>query len=275
MEQSQRMFERTVDLLGDEGFDALQRARVVLFGLGGVGSHAAAALVRAGVRRLRVVDFDDVTWSSLNRHAVARAADVGRGKAQVVAELLNAVAPGARVEPVKAFFHDDTADELLGDGPDHVVDAIDSYTPKVALLRHCVRRGLPVVSSMGASARTDPTLLRVGDISETRVCPLARVVRRGLGRQGIRRGFLTVYSIEAPLPPLPRGRQGRDPAPRAGTQPPVQPERHAGHLRLHRGLGSDQRPGGQDLRRGIDSGGSAFIPEPAEQARTSAHPLRV
>ncbi len=201
--QALSMFGRTIDLLGEEGFAALRRSRVTVFGLGGVGSHAAAALVRAGVRRLRVVDFDKVTWSSLNRHAVARAGDVGRGKAEVVAEILGAVAPEVEVEPLEAFFHDDTADELLAPAPDHVVDAIDSYTPKVTLLRHCLRRGLPVVSSMGASARTDPTLLRVGDISETRVCPLARVVRRGLSKHGITGGFPAVYSIEAPLPPLP------------------------------------------------------------------------
>lgn len=201
--QAAEMFGRTVDLLGPEGFAALRAARVTVLGLGGVGSHAAVALARAGVQHLRIIDFDDVTWSSLNRHAVAGAGDVGRGKAEVVAERLRGIAPGAQIEPARTFFHDDTAEELLGDRPDQVVDAIDSYTPKVALLRHCVQRGLQVVSSMGASARTDPTLLRVGDIGQTRVCPLARVVRRGLGKHGIRSGITAVYSIEAALPPLP------------------------------------------------------------------------
>lgn len=197
------MFGRTIDLLGEQGFASLRQARVVVLGLGGVGSHAAVALVRAGVRRLRVVDFDRVTASSLNRHAVARPADLGRGKARLMARFLESLGPDAEVQACEDFFHDETADKLLGGAPAHVVDAIDSYTPKVALLRHCVQRGLPVVSSMGASARTDPTLLRVGDISETRVCPLARVVRRGLAKHGIRDGITAVYSIEAPLQPLP------------------------------------------------------------------------
>jgi tRNA A37 threonylcarbamoyladenosine dehydratase len=196
-------FARTLDLLGPEGFAALQRARVVVLGLGGVGSHAAGALARAGVGRLRLVDFDRVTGSSLNRHLVARPDQVGQGKARLLADHLAAVCPQAEIEAAEAFFHEESADELLGGPPDYVVDAIDSFTPKVALLRRCVERGLPVVSSMGASARTDPTLLRIGDLSETRVCPLARAVRRRLAQLGIRSGVRCVYSVEAPLPPLP------------------------------------------------------------------------
>lgn len=199
------MFARSVDLLGPEGFAALQRALVVVIGLGGVGSHAAGALVRAGVGRLRLVDFDKLTASSLNRHLVATSAQVGRGKAELLAEHLTAVNPVAQIEVTPAFFHDDTAEQLLAGPPDLVLDAIDSYTPKVALLRRCVAQGLPVVSCMGASARTDPTLVRVGDLSETRVCPLARAVRRGLVKHGVRgrQGITAVYSVEAPLAPLP------------------------------------------------------------------------
>lgn len=195
------MFHRTVDLLGPDGFAALRRSSVALFGLGGVGSHAAVALARAGVRRLRLVDFDEVTHTGLNRHACATPADVGRGKAEVVADLVRRL--GAEPEPTPSFFHDDTADELLHGPPDLVIDAIDSFTPKVALLRACVQRSIPVIASMGASARTDPTLLRVGDIADTRVCPLARVVRRRLRHHGVNSGILCVYSEEAPLPPLP------------------------------------------------------------------------
>jgi tRNA A37 threonylcarbamoyladenosine dehydratase len=197
------MFVRSLDLLGPEGFAALQRALVAVIGLGGVGSHAAGALVRAGVGRLRLVDFDKLTASSLNRHVVATSAQVGQGKAELLAEHLAAVNPAAEIEVCPAFFHDDTADALLAGPPDLVLDAIDSYTPKVALLKRCVEQGLAVVSCMGASARTDPTLVRVGDLSETRVCPLARAVRRGLVKHGVRQGITAVYSIEAPLPPLP------------------------------------------------------------------------
>jgi len=155
------------------------------------------------VGRIRLVDFDQVTASGLNRHAVARLADVGLAKVQVVGDHLRAIAPELQLEQQQVFFHEDTADALLGDGLDMLVDAIDSFTPKVTLLAACVERGLPVISSMGASARTDPTLLRVGDLSETRVCPLARAVRRGLSKRGIKRGITCVYSEEAPLPPLP------------------------------------------------------------------------
>jgi tRNA A37 threonylcarbamoyladenosine dehydratase len=198
------IFGRTIDLLGPEGFEALQRAFVVVVGLGGVGSHAANALVRAGVGRLRLIDFDKMTPSSLNRHPVAVEADVGRSKADLLGQHLEGVASSARVEVAEAFFHAESADLLLDGSPDYVVDAIDSYSPKVALLKHCLEHGLQVVSCMGASARTDPTLIRVGDLWETRVCPLARVVRRGLSKHGCKReGITAVYSVEAPLPPLP------------------------------------------------------------------------
>jgi tRNA threonylcarbamoyladenosine dehydratase len=203
--EASRMFARTVDLLGEEGFARLRAARVLVVGLGGVGSHCALALARAGVGSLRLCDFDRVTWTSLNRHAVAGPADVGRLKAEVLAERLGALAPGLAAEPVVTFFHEDTAPEVLGldAPPSHVVDAIDSFNPKVALLRRCVAEAIPVVSCMGASARVDPTLMRIGDIGETRVCPLARVVRVALRRHGIHHGITTIYSVEPPLRPLP------------------------------------------------------------------------
>lgn len=202
-DKAQDMFARTIDLLGEEGFRALEEARVLVVGLGGVGSHAAVALARVGVGKLRLVDFDDVTWSSLNRHACAVRSDVGKPKVDVLRRFLSEVNPALDIDTQKVFFHDDTADAVFSGSWDLVLDAIDSVTPKIALLRQCVERRLPVVSSMGASARTNPTLLRVGDINETRVCPLARVIRRGLRQHGIRSGIRAVYSIEAPLSPLP------------------------------------------------------------------------
>lgn len=197
------MFSRTIDLLGDEGFAKLQHAFVVVMGLGGVGSHAAAALVRSGVGRLRLVDFDQLTLSSLNRHVQATQADVGEGKAAVLARHLLQVNPTLQVECAAQFFHNETAEDLLAGPPSFVVDAIDSYNPKAALLRYCVEHQLPVVSCMGASARTNPTLLRIADISQTRVCPLARVVRRKLKKFAITQGIPTVFSIELPRQPLP------------------------------------------------------------------------
>lgn len=175
----------------------------MVVGLGGVGSHAAAALARSGVGRLRLVDFDKLTCSGLNRHAMASPAQVGRGKGEVVAEHLRSLDPALVVEVAETFVHADTVGQVLAGEPDFVIDAIDSFGPKVELLRYCVENGLRVVSCMGASARTNPTLLRIGEIDETRVCPLARVVRRGLRKYGINRGITAVYSVEAPLDPLP------------------------------------------------------------------------
>ena len=164
-------FTRNIDLVGEEGFRRLRAARVAVIGLGGVGSHAAVALARAGVGHVRLVDFDKVTASGLNRHAVARLEDVGQPKVEVVGRQLLAIAPEMTVEQQAVFFHEETVEQILGGGLNMLVDAIDSFTPKVVLLASCVARGLAVVSSMGASARVDPTLMRVGDLSETRVCP--------------------------------------------------------------------------------------------------------
>ncbi|MBN2359295.1 MAG: tRNA threonylcarbamoyladenosine dehydratase [Deltaproteobacteria bacterium] len=197
------MFGRTIDLLGAAGFERLQKAAVAVFGLGGVGSHAAVALARAGVGRLRLVDFDPVTWSSLNRNAFALPGDVGAPKVEVARRHLQALNPDLVVETHPSFFHRDSADLLLAGSLDCVVDAIDGLSPKVALLELCCRRGLPVVSSMGASSRVDPAQVRIGDIDDTSVCPLARRVRKALRRLGIRSGIPVVYSTEPPRPPLP------------------------------------------------------------------------
>jgi|GEM_PF-1360978 len=193
---------RTADLYGVDGVERLLRSFVVVVGLGGVGSHVAVALARSGVGRLRVVDHDLVTASSLNRHAVATAADVGRLKADVMASALEAIRPDVRVEPLGLFCAPDTLDQVLGGGPDWVVDAIDGVNTKTGLLAACVGRSLNVATCMGASCRTDPTLVRVADISRTEVCPLAARVRRRLRRVGVHGGIPTVYSVEAPLPAL-------------------------------------------------------------------------
>lgn len=193
---------RTADLYGADGVERLLRAFVVVVGLGGVGSHAAVALARSGVGRLRVVDHDVVTASSLNRHAVATAADVGRPKVDVVARALTAIRPSLEVEALGLFCAADTLDRVLCGSPDWVVDAIDGVNTKTALLAACVGRGLQVATSMGASCRTDPTLVRVADIGRTEVCPLAARIRRRLRRVGVQGGITAVYSTETPLPPL-------------------------------------------------------------------------
>ena len=197
------MFTRTVDMLGQEGFDRLRNAFVIVIGLGGVGSHAAQALVRSGIGKLRLIDFDEVSWSSLNRNALATPQDVGQPKVEVLMKSLMQIQPTLEIEPMREFFDYEHRSQLLSGSPDCVIDAIDSVNPKAALLRSCVELSLPVISSMGASARTNPARLRVGDLSETSVCPLARMMRKRLKKFGITEGITTVYSTEAPKPPLP------------------------------------------------------------------------
>jgi len=196
-------FTRSIDFLGEERFAWLQKSFVAVFGLGGVGSHAVCALARTGVGRLRVVDFDDVTPSSLNRSAVFARADVGRPKAEVIEEHLARVAPETRVGAYAEFFHEETVDALLDGPPDYVIDAIDSEGPKLRLLRTCVERDIPVVSCMGAAARGDPTQVRIADISETNICPLARNIRGRLRKEGITTGITCVFSLEHPRSSLP------------------------------------------------------------------------
>jgi len=197
------MFGRTIDLLGAEAFARLNSSFVVVVGLGGVGSHAAVALARAGIGKLRLIDVDVVTESSLNRHACAVRADVGRQKTAVVRDYLKAIRPDMEVECSETFFHEHSAPELLAGSPDFVLDAIDSLNPKVTLLKYCVQNGIKVVASMGASGRTDPTRLEVADIRHTSKCPLARFVRRRLRRQGVNEGIECVFSTQEAADPLP------------------------------------------------------------------------
>ncbi|MHB8078296.1 MAG: ThiF family adenylyltransferase [Candidatus Krumholzibacteriia bacterium] len=197
-------FTRLVDYYGADGFARVRAARVAVIGLGGVGAHAALALARSGVGRLLLVDHDSVTVSSLNRSPVATLADVGHPKAEVLARHLAAACPDTAVEPRVEFCHDDTLAALLTPAPAVVVDAIDSLTPKLALLAHCVTGGLAIVSSMGASSRRMTAGLRIGDIAESRTCPLARRVRQRLRRRGIASGITCVWSEEpsgGDLPP--------------------------------------------------------------------------
>jgi tRNA threonylcarbamoyladenosine dehydratase len=198
-------FERTALLYGENGFANIRAASVMIIGLGGVGTHGAIALARSGIGRIVLVDFDTITASSLNRHPCARPEDVGRSKTTVLAEFLRATCPDTEVVERQMFFHDDTADELLDPPPTQVLDAIDSLNPKVSLLHLCLDRGVPVTSSMGAAMHVDASLVRIADISETTICPLASNVRKKLRRRGHSTGVRCVYSLEKhtarPLPP--------------------------------------------------------------------------
>ncbi len=193
---AERRFDRVVEFLGREPFLAVRRADVAVIGLGGVGCHAAVALARSGIGNIRLVDFDYLTETSLNRNPIAGPRDCGGYKVDIVADQLRSTCPDTHVKTVTEFFHSDNADSILKPVPDAVVDAIDSLNPKAALLEYCIEQRIPVFSSMGASGRRDPSLVRTGDISRTRCCPLAKQLRKYLRRRGITHGISCVYSTE-------------------------------------------------------------------------------
>ncbi|HXE72901.1 MAG TPA: tRNA threonylcarbamoyladenosine dehydratase, partial [Candidatus Nitrosotenuis sp.] len=201
-----RRFDRIGRLVGDEGMARLLRSHVMVVGLGGVGSFAAEALARSGVGRLTLVDFDLVCITNTNRQLQALKGTVGKSKALVLAERLRLVNPQARVEAERSFYNGQSSQRLLAEAPDFVVDAIDNITAKCHLLATCKERGIPVVSSTGASGRLDPTAVRIADLARTRVDPLAAAVRRILREKYAfpskgRFGIPAVFSEEPPAAP--------------------------------------------------------------------------
>lgn len=189
--------ERTALLLGEEKLELLRNAHVLVVGLGGVGAYAAEMIARAGVGRLTVADADRVAPSNINRQLVALHSTVGREKADVLAARLRDINPRIDLRVVCKYIKDEATDELLDAARyDYVVDAIDTLSPKLALIKGALDRGLPLVSSMGAGAKTDPTRMEIADISKTHHCPLAHMLRKRLHKIGIRRGFRAVFSPE-------------------------------------------------------------------------------
>lgn len=194
-------FSRTELIIGKEGLEILDRSTVAVFGLGGVGSFAAEALARAGIGGFILVDFDVVSVSNINRQLHALEDTVGMAKVDLMSGRIKQINPSARVAGYKKRYSGRDGDDFFAVRPDYVVDAIDDLEGKVGLITHCLRAGIPVVSSMGAGNKLDPTLFRVDDISRTSVCPLARAVRRRLRQEGISGGLKVVYSTEQPRRP--------------------------------------------------------------------------
>jgi tRNA threonylcarbamoyladenosine dehydratase len=194
-----RWYARTEQLLGAEPLARLQDARVAVFGLGGVGSYAVEALARAGVAHFRLIDYGAVDATNINRQLFALHSTLGRRKVDLAAERILDINPDCEVDARPGFLDPDTVDGFLDPRPGIVVDAIDSLNSKVTLLEAVHRLGIPVVSSMGAGGRMDASQVRVGDISETLICPLARVVRLRLRRRGVTSGIPCVYSVEPAL----------------------------------------------------------------------------
>lgn len=193
-------FSRTELLLGAAGMERLHRARVAVFGIGGVGGYTVVALARSGVGTLDLIDDDRVCLTNLNRQIFATRKTVGQYKAEVARERVLEIHPDATVHVYKTFYGPQTAAQFDFSQYDYVVDAIDTVTGKLALIEQARRTNTPIISCMGAGNKMDPTALEVADIYETSVCPLARVMRRELKKRGIRQ-LKVVYSKEPPIPP--------------------------------------------------------------------------
>jgi len=190
-------FSRIRSFLGEDGFTILQRSFITIVGIGAVGGHVAEGLARAGVGRLRLVDFDIIQASNINRQIMALETTLGQPKVEAAQERIAAINPGCRLEALQLFADDASMERILAPAPDILVDAIDSMNPKVQLLTAAHSRRIPIISSMGAALRSDPTLIRTGDLMDTRNCPLAKRLRQKLRRAGIDRGISCVYSTEA------------------------------------------------------------------------------
>ena len=192
-------FSRIEQLLGEDTVKKMSRARVAVFGLGAVGSFVTEALARSGIGSLVLVDFDRVDASNINRQLYALHSTVGKEKARVAEQRVRDIHPGCRVKIHSAFVSAESLTDLLDPDLDLVVDAIDGLNSKVNLILGAREMGLPIVSSMGAGGRVDTAMIRTGDLFDTQVCPLARMVRQRLRRRGLTSGVPCVYSIEKPL----------------------------------------------------------------------------
>ena len=191
-------FQRTKELIGDDAVQKLLNSRVIVFGVGGVGSYVCEALARAGVGFIQIVDKDTVDVTNINRQLIALHSTLGRNKVDVAAERMKDINPNIKVIAKKCFYLPETADEFKFDEYDYVIDAVDNVTAKIDIIERSRQSGVKVISSMGTGNKLDPSLFRVADIEKTKVCPLAKVVRKELRRRGIK-GVKVVYSEEEPV----------------------------------------------------------------------------
>ena len=194
-------FERTQLLYGADAMERFAAARVAVFGIGGVGGYVVEALARSGIGALDLIDKDTVSLSNLNRQIIATHRTIGQYKVDAAAERIHDIFPGCTVRTYRVFYLPETQDQFDFTLYDYVVDAIDTVTGKLAIIENAKKAGVPVISSMGAGNKLDPTAFRVDDIYKTSVCPLAKVMRRECRRRGIDH-LKVVYSMEKPLRPM-------------------------------------------------------------------------
>ena len=194
-------FSRTELLFGKEAMDKLAGSKVAVFGIGGVGGYVCEALVRSGVGAFDLIDDDKVCLTNLNRQIIATRSTVGKYKTDVMRDRMLDINPNVEVEVHKCFFLPENADAFPWDSYDYVVDAVDTVTAKIALVMKCKEKNIPIISSMGAGNKLDGSQFKVADIYKTKVCPLAKVMRRELKKRGVKK-LKVVYSEEIPTRPI-------------------------------------------------------------------------
>ena len=193
-------FSRSEMLIGEEGLEKLKKSTVAVFGIGGVGSYTVEGLARSGVGRLVLVDHDEICVSNINRQIHATIKTVGQSKVEIMKSRVLEINPDIEVIAYKEMYTSETANKLLDDKYDYVVDAIDMVTSKIDLICKCKENNIPIISAMGAANKLDPTKLEVTDIYKTSMCPLAKVMRSELKKKGIKK-LKVVYSKEQPIKP--------------------------------------------------------------------------
>lgn len=191
-------YSRTELLIGEEGMKKLKQAAVMVFGVGGVGSHCIEALARSGVGKLLLIDNDKVSLTNINRQSIAYHSTIGRMKTEVMRERIWDINPEIVVKTYEMFVLPDNVEELFEEAPDYIIDAIDTVTAKLAIVELAQKRGIPLISSMGTGNKLHPELFEITDLSKTTMCPLCKVMRRELKARGIRH-LKVLYSPEKPI----------------------------------------------------------------------------
>jgi tRNA A37 threonylcarbamoyladenosine dehydratase len=194
-------FSRNELAIGSEGLEVMRRSTVAVLGVGGVGSFAVEALARSGIGRIVMIDKDVVDITNINRQLHALLTTIGQPKAELMKERIALINPECEAVALRMFYTEETCEQLFRYPLDYVIDASDTITYKIHLIKECLRRKIPLVSSMGAANKMDPTRFRVADISKTTVDPIARVIRQKLRKEGITRGVKVIFSTEEPVRP--------------------------------------------------------------------------
>ena len=194
-------FSRTERLLGAEAVEKLSKAKVIVFGIGGVGGYCVESLVRSGVGQIDVVDDDVVCLSNLNRQIIATRDTVGRAKVEIAEERIHSINPDCKVRAFRCFYLPETKDQFDFSAYDYVVDAVDTVAAKLSLIEAAKEAGVPIISAMGAGNKLNPAGFKVADLYETKICPLAKVMRRECKKRGIE-SLKVVYSEEMPRKPI-------------------------------------------------------------------------